>query len=142
MRFPYWIAAVRVALGIRSTERVNDFFQAWWQWEGGGNPARGTPKFNWLCSTTPVAGSTRFFTDPHEPAVQNYPTWASGVYATVKTLRQAKYAGLVRALKSGDPLAPAVRADVRAGLSTWVSGSPIGDLAYADRVIETAGALA
>lgn len=135
----YWMPNVLVLIGAPVSIKNKKFMFGWWQWEGGNGGPKGniapSAKYNWLNSMTPVLGSTNF----NSQGVQNYPTWPSGLYATVKTLKDPKYAGLVAALKTGNPFQTYHRQAVIRGLSTWVSGRPDSEdgKAYAARVIKT-----
>ena len=139
----YWIPNLLVLLNAPRSQQNRDLLMSWWAWEGGnGGPKRNispSAKFNWLNSTTKVLGSSDFNVDP---GVQNYPTYLSGLYATNKTLRQDKYAGIRKALKSGHPLSLPNDPDLVAGLSTWVTGESTGPVgaAYAQRVLDLARA--
>lgn len=58
--------------------------------------AEGTKaKFNPLATTRPAKGSTKF----NSSNVQNYPSWAVGVKATVDTLNNGNYPLILKSLK-------------------------------------------
>ena len=138
----YWIPNLLVLLGAPRTQQNRDLLMSWWAWEGGNGGPKGnvkpSAKFNWLNSTTKTLTSWRF----NAVGVQNYPTYLNGLNATFKTLKQPQYAGIVRALKAGDPLRAPTPLGLKQGLSVWVSGDPNSAVgaAYAQRVIDLARA--
>lgn len=138
MPTPFWVGGVLQGLHVPLVADNKKLLMGWWQWEGGNGGVKGnihpSAKFNWLNSMTPMPGSTPF----NDVGVQNYPTWRVGVDGTVRTMNQGKYVGLRHAMQNGKPFAVADRQGLRESLSTWVSGTPDGNLAYADRVIKTA----
>lgn len=107
-------------LGYPVTAANLSFLNAWMRREGGGGAN------NPLNTTQRMTGSTSF----NSVGVQNYANIATGVQATIKTLRNGRYGDLLTALQSG-------KADTNRtyqGLSTWsgkgysslsgVSGAP------------------
>lgn len=94
-----WSADVLAGLGVPNNTATATFLAIWHQAE---NP---TATYNYLGTTMRVTGSK---THPGSSAgVQDYPSQAAGVEATVKTLKLPAYAGIVNAMKSTDIVAMA-----------------------------------
>lgn len=83
---------VFAGLGITVTEQLLLFARAWQRAEGG------TAAHNPWNATLAVQGSTRF----NSIGVQNYPTHAAGVKATVSMLKQANMATILHSLQRLD----------------------------------------
>jgi hypothetical protein len=136
----YWIPNLLRLLDAPFTDANRKLLFAWWAWEGGATGPRGnvnpSAKRNPLNTMRKAPGSTDF----NSVHVQNYPTYKVGLQATHDTLKQTKYAGLVKALRSGKPLDLVHDKGLRAGLSCWVSGKPDTKEGkeYAERVIKSA----
>lgn len=116
----FWISYVILKLGVPYNAANRKFLLGWWHAEGGNNGPNGniwpSAKYNWLNSNLPWVGSTIY----NSVGIRNYPSWTAGVQATVQTLKLARYADIVAAMKSGAPL---TRWPTK-GLGTWLTGSP------------------
>lgn len=101
-----WAAALLHALGIHQTPGAIQALVGWQRAEGGHwhNSAR----FNPLNTTQPEPGSRTFRSVGQGAAdIRIYRDWQQGLEATVKTLRNGRYGGILHALASGDPNAVA-----------------------------------
>lgn len=106
-----WAAALLQALGDGVTDANMQAIVGWETAEGGNwhNAAR----FNPLNTTQGAAGSTN---PGFSAGVQAYTSWAEGLQATVQTLNNGSYNGILTALKAGNN-AQAVAAAI--GASPW-----------------------
>lgn len=116
-------------IGAKPTPGNLRFLKTWQRWEGGhtNNDAR----YNWLNTTMDAPGSTG---EINSVGVKAFGTQREGVNALAITLLNGRYNDIVRGLRSGRPFTQ----DLSAGLSTWVSGSPTGNLSYAQKIMGTA----
>jgi len=106
-----WRQELLGSLGAPSTPGNLQFLDAWSKAEGGG--ATNNP-FN----TT--LGGVKGASSYNPVGVQNYPTPQAGIQATLDTLRNGRYGGIVGALKQGgDPMAAAKALTA----SPWGTGS-------------------
>lgn len=120
-----WESDLLRALNAPDTPENRAFLSAWQRHEGGhtNNDAR----FNWLNSTQ----GTRY-PSINRVGVRAYPSYATGIQMTAKTITNGRYPSLLAGLRAGDPYStPGIERD----LSTWVSGSPSGGLDYAGAVL-------
>lgn len=118
-----WRADVLRAIGAPVTEANLRFLSNWQRWEGGHTNNSAT--YNWL-NTTQGQG-----TPINSVGVKAFPSYGAGIQNTAATIQNGRYGDIVAGLRGGNPYA----ADVSAGLSTWVSGSPTGNLGYASKVL-------
>lgn len=118
-----WRTDVLRSMGAPITPQNLNFLQSWQRWEGGHTNNSAT--YNWL-NTTHGAG-----TPINAVGVKAFPSYQAGVQNTVATLTNGRYSDIITGLRSGNPY----NHNVSAGLSTWVSGSPTGNLAYAAKVM-------
>lgn len=100
-----FVTSLLKTLGYPTTSANISFLNAWMRREGGGGAN------NPLNTTQRMPGSTSF----NSVGVQNYADMATGVQATVKTLRNGRYGDLLNALASGTPSTNTTYK----GLSTW-----------------------
>lgn len=111
-----WAGALLAKLGIRQTRANTQALVGWANAEGGhwNNQA----KYNPLNTTQdmPGAGNTG-----SQGNIKVYRDWAQGLDATVKTLRNGRYGGILSALHGSDPMAVASAI----GQTPWGTG---GDL--------------
>lgn len=121
-----WRRAVLRQMGAPITTRNLQFLTSWQRWEGGhtNNDAR----YNWLNTTKTAPGVTGSI---NSVGVKAFDSFDNGVAATIATLQNGRYDDIVAGLRSGDPY----KAKPTAGLSTWVSGSPTGNLGYSAKVL-------
>lgn len=90
-----WANTTLRGLGITPNATNVTALRLWHDAEGNNAPNEG---YNWLNTTVPMKGS---HTLPGNTAgVQVYPTYATGVAATVKSLRGSYYTGVLRALST------------------------------------------
>jgi hypothetical protein len=99
---------------------------SWWRWEGG--HTKNDARYNWLNTTSDSPGAVRSI---NSVGVKAFDSFQSGVNALAATMLNGRYNDVVTGLRSGNPYAH----DITAGLSTWVSGSPTGNLSYAQKVL-------
>ena len=86
------------AIGAPYNVQTDRFFRAWAQAEG--SRARHNP----FATTQRMTGSTTTLNPngtPNSHGVQDYVNWQQGVEATVKTLLNGRYPGLVKAIRAG-----------------------------------------
>lgn len=105
---PNFASAVLSGIGAPATAANVKSIESWIGHEGGGGAN------NPLNTTYPLGGSTSF----NGVGVQNYPTYADGVDATVRTLDNGAYGDILLLLRGGGGLC----GHQLAGLATW-SGS-------------------
>jgi murein DD-endopeptidase MepM/ murein hydrolase activator NlpD len=110
-------------IGAPSTPQNLKFLSGWQRWEGG--HTNNSARFNWL-NTTHGAGSSI-----NSVGVKAFGDFKSGIRYTAETLQNGRYDDIVGGLMKGNPY----KSDLSSGLSTWVSGSPTGNLAYAQKVM-------
>lgn len=103
-------AAVLKGIGAPVTSKNIAGFIGWAKAEGGDNWTRNNP-----LNTTESLGATGTI---NSAGVKRYPTFQAGVAATVKTLRNGRYNGIIGAFKKNNPMA--MPADE---LNTWGTGS-------------------
>jgi hypothetical protein len=114
--WPGWEQQVLKAGGWPVTPENVLFLQKWHSYEGSvcaNNP---------LNTTLMVSGSANCVHVSGTIWVQRYPTTAKGTTATVDTLKGLRYLNIVAALKTGDPFAYPLSAEVAAEITTW--GTP------------------
>lgn len=93
-----FMAAILAGIGAPNTEANRRALAAWAQAEGGS--ARWNP-FN---TTQTAPGATSY----NSIGVRNYPSLQAGIHATIQTLKNGYYTGILGALRHGhDPLAVA-----------------------------------
>lgn len=119
-----WATALLNHAGLPITRQNLAFLRGWQPFEGGHTNNNAT--FNWLNTTR---GSQ--FPSINSVGVRAFPDMQTGLKYTWDTLNSGRYPDLVAGLAAGNPYS----ADVRDDLSVWVSGSPTGNLAYADKVL-------
>jgi hypothetical protein len=107
---PDFAAAVLSGIGAPATSANVSSIESWIGREGGGGAN------NPLNTTFPLGGSTALAGNPD--GVQNYPTYADGVDATVSTLENGSYGDILLLLRSGAGLC----GRQLAGLATWSGG--------------------
>lgn len=107
--WPGWEADVLRELGAIAGGNAVAFLSAWHACEGG------TAAFNPLNTTQPAAGATNY----NSVGVKNYPSEAVGLHATVQTLTNGFYPGLVRDLRSGTVSPAGIVNRNAAELSKW-----------------------
>ena len=109
-----WAQALLGELGAPATPENVRAIVAWERAEGGhwSNSAR----FNPLNTTQVEAGATPM----NSVGVQAYSSWDEGLTATVTTLQNGRYGGVLAALRAGN-CAPCVAAAV--GASPWGTGA-------------------
>lgn len=105
---PQFSTAVLAGVGAPATAANVRSIESWIGREGGGGAN------NPLNSTFPLGGSTSF----NGVGVQNYPTYADGVDATISTLENGNYSDILLLLRGGGGLC----GHTLAGLSTWSGG--------------------
>lgn len=118
-----WRTDILRRMGAPITPENLNFLQTWQRYEGG--HTNNDASFNWL-NTTRGAGRPI-----NSVGVKAFPSYEAGIANTVATILNGRYGDIAGGLRAGDPYA----ADPRAGLSTWVSGSPTGNLGYAAKVL-------
>lgn len=108
-----WAQALLGGLGIAATTENVRAIVAWERAEGGhwSNSAR----FNPLNTTQQMPSSQSM----NSVGVQAYTSWSQGIAATVQTLRNGRYEGVLVALRQGQ-CAPCVASAV--GASPWGTG--------------------
>lgn len=124
---PDWRVDVLAGLGAPPTKQNLALLSSWQRWEGGhtNNDAR----YNWLNTTRDAPGAVR---EINSVGVKAFDSYQSGIGATIATLMNGRYGGIVSGLRSGNPQA---NPDTVRGLSTWVSGSPTKGVKYAGDVL-------
>lgn len=105
---PQYAAAVLKGIGAPVTPGNIAGFIGWAQAEGGTNWARNNP----LNTTEPQGASSVF----NSAGVRGYPSAQAGVAATVKTLRNGDYGGILQAFRTNQPKR----------LAAAIGGSPWG----------------
>ena len=118
-----WRVDVLRTMRAPVTPQNLNFLQSWQRWEGG--HTNNSARFNWL-NTTYGAGQPI-----NSVGVKAFPSYAAGIQNTVATIQNGRYGDIIAGLMSGNPY----NHNVAAGLSTWVSGSPTGNLTYASKVM-------
>lgn len=108
--FSGWQTALLRRMGVPVTRQNLAFLSAWQGHEGG------TASFNPLNTTQPWQGSSNY----NSVGVKNYPNPAAGLAATIRTLRNGYYPGILAALRSGNPT---WNPTLGKNLSTWGTGS-------------------
>lgn len=121
-----WRVAVLRKLGAPPTKQNLKFLAAWQRWEGGATNNNAT--YNWLNST--LGGA---FPSINGVGVKAYPNFDVGTSYIAQTINNGRYRNIVSGLREGNPYAHPIAGD----LSTWVSGSPTGNLDYARKVLGT-----
>lgn len=117
-------------LGARPTPQNLRFLSNWQRWEGGHTNNDAT--YNWLNTTMDAPGAVGSINDV---GVKAFRSRREGVNALAMTILNGKYTDIVAGLKSGNPF----KHNLSAGLSTWVSGSPTGNLEYAAKILGKTG---
>ncbi len=102
------------------------FLAGWQRWEGG--HTKNAARFNWLNTTRDAPGVVKSI---NSVGVKAFDKYQNGIRATAMTLMNGRYDDIVAGLVGGNPY----KRDLSAGLSTWVSGSPTGNLKYAQKVM-------
>lgn len=113
-----WAAAVLKRLGVRPKPGAIQALTGWTKAEGG--HWNNTARYNPLNTTQNMPGSGDTGSQGN---ISVYRDWDQGIDATVKTLRNGRYGGIIRALKAGDPGRVASAIDA----SPWGTH---GDLVY------------
>lgn len=93
-----WASALLGRLGIPESHGAITALVGWQRAEGGNwnNDAR----YNPLNTTQPMKGAGNTGTQGN---IKVYKSWDQGLQATVKTLRNGRYGGILKALKAGNP---------------------------------------
>jgi murein DD-endopeptidase MepM/ murein hydrolase activator NlpD len=117
-------------IGAKPTPNNLRFLANWQRWEGGHTKNKAT--FNWLNTTTDAPGVVGSI---NSVGVKAFRDKNSGINALASTMLNGRYNDIVKALRAGNPYGY----DINAGLSTWVSGSPDGNLEYARKVLGGTG---
>lgn len=120
-----WRQALLRELGDPITKANLQFLQSWQRWEGGATNNNAT--YNWLNTTHGPGRSI------NSVGVKAFPNFGTGIQSLAETLQNGRYGDILKGLAGGNPYA----ASPTAGLSTWVSGSPTGNLPYAAKVLGT-----
>lgn len=121
-----WRVAVLRKLGAPPTKQNLKFLSAWQRWEGGHTNNSAT--WNWLNTT--MGDSYKAINDV---GVRAFPNFDVGTSYTAQTINNGRYTNIIKGLRAGNPY----KFNIRGDLSTWVSGSPTGNLDYAARVLGT-----
>jgi murein DD-endopeptidase MepM/ murein hydrolase activator NlpD len=121
-----WIRALLKSIGAPVTPQNVQLLSNWQRWEGG--HTNNNARFNWLNTTSNSPGAVKAI---NSVGVRAFKDFRSGVNALSSTLLNGRYNDIVAGLISGNPY----KHDLSAGLSTWVSGSPTGNLEYARKVM-------
>ncbi len=108
-----WAATLLTSAGFRLTACNIGAIESWERAEGGN--WENTASFNPLNTTLRMAGSRTVNYD----GVQAYTSWRQGLTATVATLRNGDYGGILAALAAGDD---AQRVGDAVGASPWGTG--------------------
>lgn len=108
--FNGWDVALLSSLGLPMTKANRSFLQAWQAHEGG------TASYNPLNTTQGAQGATSY----NSVGVKNFTSAQQGLSATVQTLRNGYYPGILRALQSGNPQ---WTPELAKNLNTWGTGS-------------------
>lgn len=130
-----WRVDVLAGLGAPVTKQNLAFLSSWQRWEGGHTNNDAT--WNWLNTTHGGPGAVRSI---NSVGVKAFDSYQHGVQATVQTLENGRYGGIIQGLRSGQPGSDP---GTVAGLSTWLSGSPnsAAGLKYAQRVLGSSGSV-
>ena len=107
-----WAAAFLKRIGAPTTTQNVEFVEKWMALESGG----GGGLWNPLNSVLPAPHSTPY----NSVGVQNYPTFVSGMNATVATFTQSQWSGVVTGLRSNDQFA--TENAINAEYATWGGG--------------------
>jgi len=118
-----WRRALLKRLGLPVTQANLTFLATWQRWEGGHTNNSAT--FNWLNTTHGPGRSI------NSVGVKAFPSFKVGIDAMAETLMNGRYEDIISAFASGDPYKNAPTS----GLETWVSGSPTGNPAYAQKIL-------
>lgn len=113
MNLNQWASSVLSQLGIKQTSGAMQAMVGWARAEGGHwhNDAR----YNPLNTTQPMPGAGNTGSQGN---IKVYKSWEQGVAATVKTLKNGLYGGILQALKSGN----ASRVASAIGQTPWGTG--------------------
>lgn len=82
-------------------------------------------KFNPLATTQPAQGATVFNTLPHGGHVWNYPDYSTGVSATITTLLNGRYNGIVNDLRAGTVPPGKILSNNPDQFATWGTGASL-----------------
>lgn len=93
--------------------------QTWKMWAAWARAEGGTARFNPFNTTERWPGSTPY----NAKGVQNYHSGTDGIAATVRTLENGDYPGLVRDFRAGKKSARALVVDNAAELNRWGTGA-------------------
>lgn len=115
-------------MGAPASQQNLAFLSGWQPWEGGWTKNRAS--FNPFNTTR---GSQ--YPSINSVGVRAFPNLETGVDMTAQTLMNGRYKDLVSGLRAGNPY----KYDIRGDLSTWVSGSPTGNLGYSNKVLGSKG---
>lgn len=93
-----WASSLLQRLGIHQTPGAIQALTGWERAEGGhwNNQAR----YNPLNTTQPAPGAGNTGSQGN---IKQYTSWGQGLDATVQTLRNGRYGGILHALQTGDP---------------------------------------
>lgn len=124
-----WISVYLRAVGAPNTKQNRNFLASWQRWEGG--HTNNSARYNYLNTTQSMPGSSSI----NSAGVKAYRNLWQGAQAFARTLRNGRYGDIMSALRAGDPY----KANVTAGLSTWLSGSPSSHSGaeYASKILGT-----
>lgn len=117
-----WRRSLLKRIGAPVTPGNLRLLSNWQRWEGG--HTKNNARYNWL-NTTHGPGSPI-----NSVGVKRFADFDTGIQSLAETLQNGRYEDVLKGLRSGKPF----KHDLTAGLSTWVSGSPDGNLEYARKV--------
>ena len=109
-----WAKALLEQLGMPLTEQNTAAITAWEMAEGG--HWHNSAHYNPLNTTMPEPGATSM----NSVGVKAYLSWAQGFTATIATLRNGYYGGILAALRAGDD---AIAVADAVGASPWGTGN-------------------
>lgn len=121
-----WRVGLLRELGAPVTRSNLRFLSSWQRWEGG--HTQNDARYNWLNTTLGDA-----YPSINSVGVRAYPTFQVGIQNIASTIQNGRYENILTGLQAGNPYKFPVQGD----LSTWVSGSPTGNLSYASKVLGT-----
>lgn len=108
-----FVGDVLAGIGAPDTQQNRNLFYAWIFSEGT------KAGFNPLATTQPAAGTTEF----NSVGVKNYPNYTTGVTATVQTLQNGYYNGIVNDLRKGNVDPYTIVQNNASEFNTWGTGA-------------------
>ena len=127
-----WRVALLRRIGAKPTRQNLRFLSTWQRWEGG--HTNNDASFNWLNTTKNAPGAVRSI---NSVGVKAFKDFDSGINALASTLENGRYGDIVQGFRAGNPY----KVKPVGGLSTWVSGSPDGNLEYAQKILGGRGSV-